>query len=203
MKYVTNIRNPEGEDVKSAFYSVNEEGYVFTVVENEKSKTESSNLNCVGRGISIPGHNVVAVCHSAKTARLQNYVNMAETIVYCKPQSFRVRDGLVLENGTVFNRDIHGNKILCVVTRTDTIKVMGDGGSVVLRKSLASPAPSILTLYDLLIELCKLCNMNLMSYETLQICNAKRGYETLIRLIHNRESERFFLKMYMEACSHE
>lgn len=203
MKYVARIQSPDGEDVNSTYHSINDEGYLYTVAENGQYKTEKSNLNCIGRGVSIHGHNVVAVCHNIKTAKLQDYVNMAETAVNCKPQSFRVRDYMKLSSGVVYNKATGNSKVLCVDTDTDVVKVVGESGSVVLRKVLTVSRPNIMTLYDLFVDLCKSCKMNIMFYETIQLCSIKRGYETLIRLIHNQESERFFLKMYLEASCHE
>lgn len=126
----------------------------------------------LGLGVEPSTGRGVVVKHTAKTAQLHKYIEVLKS-----------------EDS---NED--GYKL----------SVFGHGGSCVILQDwnggYSGYADSVFTLYDLLIFMCRKTKTNLMQSDTIHFGGKGLPWDVLLGLDHSAEADRFYTKMWIEAC---
>jgi len=195
VRYLTEIRDKDGHSFPFLFVKIEKIGkYSFSAYDTETQKTVDvdTQSNCLGittfKREEI--EYVVAAVHNKKAAELYRFVECIDT----QPiMSLPLSETNVVPNTLTLPISLH-----------ETMRILGEYGSVVIRMSRAFMAQKNMayTLYDFLLNLCRENMKNVMSYETIRLVNINgmgRGDIMTIKLVHNPEANEFFRKMYARA----
>lgn len=147
-------------------------------------------------GISRAGAGLgVALAMSRREALFHSYINASESLVRSGPWEFKICDTCNALGDIV----THGSDILSMYLYED-VRLVGFDNSIVI---IGDANPIYTSCYSLFCLLCKRSDANIMAYRMIQIyggCECADGRSMFI-LIHSPDSKRFFVKMYLEACS--
>lgn len=193
MRYVSNIITSNGFSVPSMEYDLNFTPPCSLSVIDTQSGGEQKNFlgyDCIGCGIDFINVRGLAVRHTVKTASLHQYVRMADTRHGVSPIDYKEQDVISLGG----EKNLLGSSVVSIYTKDETVSVYGREGSV-CSWDTSSTSRELITLYDLLLRLCDMTELNLLTYETIQIGSVSRLYRTVIRLLHNSDAEVFYTKM--------
>lgn len=157
--------------------------------------------NCLGIASFYQGcfEYVAAAVYNKNTVKFYDYVESIDTQPI--PPSGYVHDG------SNIYYEMHHDKNVVLKTSTLTImlseytRILGECGSVVARLCKNDLTLShwnrAYTLYDFLLDLCRECFLNVMSYETIRLVDIHgSGVIMTIKLAHNTEAKSFFVEMY-------
>lgn len=126
----------------------------------------------------------VAVVMSRQAVMLHEFVVMAETLYQTSPFQYH--------NQSVFSESdkykYSDTVVSCIVVGYIEVH-----GSVVTWQQ--EYGRDIHNIYGLLVQLSKLYQENLFSYETIQLYNSQQTYRTTIRLSQSPEAKRFYTKV--------
>lgn len=188
LKYVSRIMNRCGFEVQagSLIKSNPNQGVVPFI-------TDSQTLNTVrftyGNGmdeiIGISGLLDMAIEHSYKTAKLHKYIESAYTV----RASTAAGAGLLKKDA--------------IWTPGKVIYFEGYKGSVCKVVSRDSGYHEFMTLYEVLLELCRIENTCVMSRDTLSLDSDGFTFRSVVKFKHNKEADGFFAKMFMEAMAQD
>ena len=208
MRYLTEIRDKDGHSSHFLFVRADSIGkYSFTAYDPETQKTVDINIrsNCLGITTSIERDEyegeyaefVVAAIHNKNTAELHRFFEFVDT----QPINY-THDGSDICFETHRDDNEVSNTSTLTVILGEFTRVLGVQGSVVIRMLDAyvrkdGEENRAYTLYDFLLNLCSVCMLNVMSYETIRLVG---GHAIMtIKLAHSTEAERFFNEMYERA----
>lgn len=209
MYYVSDIITDSGKKLNSVTYwpfnSVPHfEAEVTNTDTGEKfmvASRELGNIVCIGygrdngvvRGLADSVLNEVVVRHTLKSALLHKYVLESRSIVGTEVADSCEIDSFIYGNKVSNNG--HG-KTVGVDTASETYIVCGS--SVIHRRGFDG-IRFTKTLYQVLGDMCRECNTNLMSYERIVLFSRTHNVTTDIRLLKTDESQRFFTKMFLDV----
>lgn len=214
MRYISEIRAiPEGSVDKLKYdMTVDDPRYNAVLTDLETGSEELVDGKLVPYFNDVLGFSDcalptswVSITNTRKTAMLYKYVAEVGS-AYPAPDLIGLEaDFCVLyADAKSDHTGVNGGKRhLVVETINESIKVFGKLGSVGVRTANFSGVATVHTLYDLLGKLCRETHLNLMSYESIHFYSRPQQYRTKIKLLHTPESERYFMKMYLDVsrCS--
>lgn len=208
MRYVSSIVDIGGLSLDSFEYELTV-GYSHNVTVSDTNRlikpvigVNAVNAPCLGAGINFESNTGIMVTHTKKTALFHKYVNLAETRIGVTPFEYKESNVCKLHGGVVefTPSEESSSGILEVWLENHSISCYGPSGSVVLWQSSGVVNRAICTLYDMFVYICREIGINLLQYETIQFCSRKRLWQTIIRLVHTKEAERFFTKMCVDVA---
>ena len=133
---------------------------------------------------------MAAAVHNKDAAKLYRFIEFIETQSTWDRTNFDDDSDIYFEIDTMsvsLNRPI----------------ILGEYAPFVVIMNIVENRYWAYTLYDFLLDLCRLHKLNVMSYETIRIANISAYSEgttptfvTTIKLLHNSEADRFFTEMY-------
>lgn len=146
-----------------------------------------------------------AVEHTHKTALLHKYIEWAETDVYHDIRPLPKADRLYYGTNIMEREDsdtldiIMGDYrvVLCGAIRGSVVVWRGPSPK---QYQLGCGQPVFMTLYDMLIKLCRYTKVNVFQYREIQFSSAKLRWYSYLKFKQTDEARRFLTKMYMEAC---
>ena len=191
MRYVSSIRNSSGRQVDAFEYPLSD-CYKY----NLSYATLDDGLNItVGRGTDYVNSLGVVVRHTAFQAALHRHINVLDTRSCMTPLRYRQADRANFTTGELIKGN---NSIIEIAFPNDTVLTYG---TVCSWESRGVDGRRLCTLYDVLAKLCRCFRLNVMAYETIQLGSAKNLWQTTIRLLHNREADCFYTKMYLAVLN--
>lgn len=193
MKYVTKIVDSDGKSYKGVRYGlVDTDRFKITTTDFDTGRMHVGHevKQCVGCGREYGSASVACAVHTEEAARFTKYV------------TYLGSDGFIQGVFDVINKHglvkkLDGADGLNMKISDDTLIFAGEQGSVVTYMNPRSGQVAILPLYDLLRRLCQIYNLNIMGYKYLQFTSDVRPYKHMFEFIHNKESDRFFLKTFL------
>lgn len=214
MRYVKSIdAYPEGE-VPGLFYTVRRPGDPVNLVVHD---TDSGVDKVIGAGklslltdvygfqhhVTYTGTGVVV--NNEKTIQLHQYVQSVGMFSGSSVLDLANSDICVLQTGgRADTSGVVGHSNLAINTGRDLIHIGGIKGSVVVRQYGFTDGAAAFNLYNLFGELCRECGFNIMAYSTIRLYS-RVGKITvaIIRLRHDAEADRYFMKMYLDVTRRE
>lgn len=207
MRYLTEIRDENGRLLPFLFVEIEDIGkYSFSAYDTETQKTVDvdTKSNCLG--ITTFEWDeieyVVAAVHNKNAAELCRFVEFTDTqSIYTRPY---VHDDSDICYEIDRDRNVISNTTTLTVELDEETMVLGECGSVVARMLsvvLRKPGEEnrAYTLYDFLLNLCRVCMLNVMSYEVIRLVDTIGSAIMTIKLVHSPEADEFFTKMYVRA----
>lgn len=197
MRYVSKIVTPNGE--VNSLFSYSRETLDHIVVYDTKTGREEifrycdmHNSDCygvvVGRGLLVK--------HDLKTAFLYRFVRSVQT-EGCKPSiSLDYYDIVDIGQGLPM---LDGHRKIAITTPDEDIRAIGRCGSVCVRQSVVTVSKSLVTLYDLLGDMCRRTGINVLDYDEICFYSEKLFYVSRISLLHSHEANLFFTKMLWDS----
>ena len=209
MKYISAIETASNGAVRSVLYKDWRNLQKLSLVVHDSE----TGTDIVTGADAIRGKSVLGFCSDSvyegygivindfKTSQLHNYVESVVTISGISGVNYSGSDICVLHAGTSGpDRDgVVGKRNLVVNTGRDKIAAGGISGSVIFREYGFLDRIEVYNLYDMLGILCWESDLNLMRYEVVQLYSRGSNYTTTIRFRHDKDSERFFTKMYLDV----
>ena len=202
MKYVSRIETASGERLSLIGQSNRfEKGTRVFITDTETGVTAPvankrvRDLDCLGVAGDVASFSTAIVRYDKVSATLYKYVNEAYSCIGTDGVVFQGADNLAGQS--VAKAD--GNTRIVIATSQDKYRACGKFGSVVAKQTGYNGQVSICTLYDLLGMLCRKYEMNLMSYEVIQLYSKLSSYTTTLKLSRSPEAMRFFMKMYLNV----
>ena len=191
MLYVSEVRNAFGVAVNSSAIM---RGVSFIVHDSASGEDYSdfSGRDCLGYSDVAR----VAVRYTEKEAKLHDYIVSAST-----RKSENGNLGIVDRFEELYKQEDSTTAVIAIPD--ELIDVFGDRGSVVTRTAYDTGVVTRCTLYDLLIFLCRQAGVYLMHKDVLLIDSGLLSLRTRIEFRHSVEADRFFTKLYMEACGQD
>lgn len=141
---------------------------------------------------------VAAVCLTEKTAMLHQYIEFV-SMTFGQPKEMHSYDCCVMSAGSSFGFVNKSSSGLIINTTNTAIKVAGFKGSVVTWSDRLRDSPKVMSLYDLLGEVCRETRLDVMKYEELRFVSELRGVTCIIRFKKSVEAKRYFTKMYLDV----
>ena len=141
---------------------------------------------------------VAAVCLTEKTAMLHRYIEFV-SMTFGQPKEMHSYDCCVMSAGSSFGFVNKSSFGLSINTTNTAIKVAGLKGSVVTWSDRLRDSPKVMSLYDLLGEVCRETRLDVMKYEELRFVSELRGITCIIRFKKSTEAKRYFTKMYLDV----
>lgn len=194
-RYVSKIQ-VDGECIPYAIWSRVSNTVVTTTNMDTGVTEEVSDFpidDCYGFSPRRNNGTCVIVCHTPPAVQLYKYIELAKT----RRKGITVPPGFWVEYADFKLQQDDETKTLKIIVKGTAIKLYEPCSSVVYVKNFRSSSYKFISLYDFLISLCKLTDLNVMLYDTVKITSDCWVGETEIRFRHEREADRFFLKMYM------
>lgn len=209
MRYISKIEAvPEGltSSLLNVSFGMDDERFSLVLHDMENGADEEvrpSSLmyrhGVLGYVESIRHIGGVVVKHSDKTAMLHRYLRRVNTKSRAPAMNL-----LRMDSYSIYDRNVGSRTKLCrspivaVNTFNTMFAVGGELGSVVV-KQLGGGSAEIMTLYDALGYVCSQIGLNLMLYDEIQLYSELYKYKTVIELEHSKESDRFFMKMFLDV----
>lgn len=194
MKYVSGICDRDGKKYRGIRYGlVDSDRFKITETELETGRVRVTHdiKDIIGRGREFGSASLACAVHSEEAAKFCQYVE------YLGDSGLNGEfDTVDLINGV---GQFTGSDYLKLRISNDTLLFAGENGSVVTYMNPRSGQVAILALYDLLVRLCRLHEVNIMGYKSVQFYSTVRPYIQTLRFIHNKEADRFFLKTFLLA----
>lgn len=200
MRYIKQIMHSRDGYLKSAQIGFWRNKAVSVIVHDTVRNTDSVHTflsldeECE-LGFGISQDNRVYVRLDSKSAKLHEFIEQVEVVDAIKGDDFAL-----LARGSL-NLDASkepGEKTLCVATDDIDVRIFGMLGSCVIRQAHKGRNGTVMSMYDLLGDMCRLFKMNIMQYKCVAVYGAT-GPVTLVWLKHTHEAERFFTKMYIDV----
>ena len=141
---------------------------------------------------------VAAAVHNENTVKLYSFI---EFIGYNFSPVFVYDDSDICYE-FICNKKVVSNTPSLTVELANNTNIIGECGSVVIRVfngmyRICGEENMAYTLYDFLLNLCRVCMLNVMSYKTIHLVNTFNRRDIMtIKLAQTPEAKLFFNKMY-------
>lgn len=155
--------------------------------------------DAIGYGERAVYGNAGVVVHTAKTARLHQYVKSVEVEIGSGEVNLVGIDSCVWSRKSVTGIKRKTHQILALDTLSESVLLSGCKGSVVMRQLGFLADISLVTLYDLLCTVCRDLHFNVMLYDGVLFHSRQAHYISTLLLSQEQDAQRFFTKMYLDA----
>lgn len=212
MKYISEVIGYPDGVVPGLFYRTPSAGaYIrLGVYDTDTGETDSycgdsvealvkaGCFGCTGKDIFSGG---AVVSNSAKTIQIHQYIKSAVTRIGSS-RNWALSDICILnKGGRPTHRRVDGRGRLTVEMGSDSVTMRGVGSSIGIRQNGIGTRIDVYNMYDLLGSLCRDCELNLLTYDTIRLYtrSGEDSSMTTIELLHDAEANRFFTKMWLDV----
>ena len=139
------------------------------------------------------------VSYSPKTIQIHRYIKSIGTVpLSCA--GWAMTDTCILHRpDRVQHRSVFGRFRLTIEMGEDKVTFLGPSNSVAMRRR--GNRIDVYNIYDFLGDMCRDCELNLMSYNTIRFYtrDGEDSCMTVLELEHSKEADRYFSKMYLDV----
>lgn len=197
MRFVSEVASNNGRVHCIGRLNTSINGFVSAVATEDGVDTKVIALSDLDeRTIGFCKEHGILVSYTTKEAMLHDYVSVADTVDSKPGFDFSGMDSASLASGTAV---IAGEDTIAIDTYDMYIRISGERGSVVSWQSGSGTGYQYITLYEALGRVCRELGINLFSYKRIFLFSQRRNYFSQVDLVHNQESDRYFIKMFLDV----